>query len=1113
MASNTNNYNLLLQKIDAFTRKYYFNNLIRGLLYSIGIVILAFILIAVLEYFFYFSSPVRKLLFYGFLALSVVVFVVGVIYPILQILRLGKIISHKKAASIIGTHFTDVKDRLLNVLQLKDQSQDAYSKSLIEASIDQKAATLTPVPFVKAVNLKRNTKYLKYALIPILLLGLLSFVIPDLISDSTDRLIRNDEDFSKPAPFYFNLISNNLEAIQNESLTIDVGVNGTVLPKEAFIHFNNFSYKLNQKAANKYSYQFANLQKDVEFYFEADGFASEKFMLTVIPKPTIIGFEVDLDYPKYTGIKDEVLENTGDIVIPAGSKVGWRFKAQNTEEVKMGFKKETVETQRQSALDFNYSNRFYKDDTYTVYVSNEKVKKGDSISYSISTIPDMYPAISVEEVKDSTDKNLIYFIGNASDDYGISSLNFKWRLKDNKEYEKLPIDYEGQGKTAKYSHFWNLTGIGLSAGDEVYYHFEVWDNDGINGIKVTRSPEMAFKLPSIRELEEKTDEQNKEIKEDLKETLDEVKDLQEEVKEMKERVLEKKDLDWEDKKAIENVIQKHKKMQNQVQQIQQDFQKNMKQEQEYKQYSESVKQKKEKLQELFEEVMTDEMKELMEKLEEMLEKLEQEDAFEELEEFEMNDEQLEQELDRMLELFKQLEYEEKMTETIDKLNELAEEEEKLAEETEENESGDLEEQEEKQEELNEKFEEIKEDLEKLEEMGKELEEPQSMEEFEEQKEEIDQEMQDSQEQLEQDQKSGASKKQKSAAQKMEQMASAMQQKMDQQQQDQAEEDMRALRQLLENLIKLSLDQENTMDEIVVTNINNPKYKTLVQNQYKIEEDAKMVEDSIIALSKRIFQIESFVTKELKTINQNMDDGLDYLEDRKVKDGSINQQYIMTGFNNLALMFNESLEQMQQQMSDGMPGSQNCNKPGGSGTPSSMGDMKKAQEKMNSQLEKMLEEMQKGEKPGGEKPGEGGGMSKQMAQMAQRQAAIRDAIQKIDKESNKDGKNSMGDLQKLADEMEKTEEDLLNKKLTSQMIKRQQDILTRLLKAEEAERQREIDDKREAETAREKPKPVPPEIEEYLKKREAEVQLYKTVPPALKPFYKRLVERYFNEISF
>jgi len=1090
MAIQANNYNLLLQKLDGFTRKFYLNKLIRGLLYSIGIVILAFIVIAALEYFFYFPTTIRKALFYGFLALSGLVFIGGVLYPLLQILKLGKIISHEKAAQIIGTHFSDVKDRLLNVLQLKEQSKDATSKALIEASINQKAAALKPVPFTQAVNLKRNTKYVKYALLPLSALIILLFAAPNLIKDGTDRLIRNDEEFVKPAPFYFNLISDDLEAIQNESLIVDVGVTGTVLPKEAFIHFNDFSYKLNQTNPNEFSYQFANLQKDLSFYFEADGFTSENYELKVIPKPSIVGFDVKLDYPKYTGKKDETLSNTGDIVVPTGSKILWEFQAKNTDDVRMAFNKSEVATQRISELDFNYSQQFFKDDTYTVYISNEKIKDADSITYTISTIPDLYPNISAEQVKDSTDKNIIYFLGDASDDYGVKDLYFKWRLKDDADYNKIPIDYKGTDKAVKYTHFWDLTGIGLNAGDEVYYFFEVWDNDGVKGSKFSRTPEMTFKLPSIREMENQTDEQNKEIKEDLKETLDEVKDLKEEVKDMKERILQKKDLDWEDKKAIEDVIQKHKKVQNQVNQIQEDFQKNLKQEQEYKKPSESVEQKKEKLQELFEQVMTDEMKELMKKMEEMLEKMEQEDAFEELEDFELTDEQLEQELDRMLELFKQLEFEEKMTETIDKLNELAQEEEELSEETEENETGNLDEQEKKQEELNEKFEEIKEDLEKLEEMGKELEEPQSMDEHKEDSEEISEEMEDAGEQLEQNQKSGASKKQKSAAQKMQQMANAMQQQMNQQQQDQMEEDMKALRQLLENLIMLSIDQEDVMDGVAETDINNPKYKK----------------------SKRVFQIESFVTKELANINKNMDDGLDYLEARKIKDGTINQQYVMTGFNNLALMFGEALQQMQQQMSEGMPGDQNCNKPGGKGKPSSMGGLKKAQEQMNKQLEEMLEKMGKGEKPGG-KPGEKGPMSKEIAKAAQRQAAIRDAIQKIDKEQNKDGKNSLGDLQKLAEEMEKTEEDLLNKKLTTQMITRQQDILTRLLKAEEAERQREIDEKREAETAREKPKPVPPEIEEYLRQREAEVELYKTVPPALKPFYKTLVERYFNEISF
>ena len=97
-------------------------------------------------------------------------------------------------------------------------------------------------------------------------------------------------------------------------------------------------------------------------------------------------------------------------------------------------------------------------------------------------------------------------------------------------------------------------------------------------------------------------------------------------------------------------------------------------------------------------------------------------------------------------------------------------------------------------------------------------------------------------------------------------------------------------------------------------------------------------------------------------------------------------------------------------------------------------------------------------------------------------------------------------------MEKTETELLNKQMTAEMMKRQQEILTRLLEAENAERQRETENKRESNTGKDMVKKLPPEIEEYLKKKEAELELYKTVPPDLKPFYRSLVEGYYKSLQ-
>jgi hypothetical protein len=100
-----------------------------------------------------------------------------------------------------------------------------------------------------------------------------------------------------------------------------------------------------------------------------------------------------------------------------------------------------------------------------------------------------------------------------------------------------------------------------------------------------------------------------------------------------------------------------------------------------------------------------------------------------------------------------------------------------------------------------------------------------------------------------------------------------------------------------------------------------------------------------------------------------------------------------------------------------------------------------------------------------------------------------------------------------EQMDKSETEIANKKLTEELLMRQQDIFTKLLEAEESIRKREKDDKRESNTGQDIPNKLPPSLEEYLKKREAEIQLYKTVPPSLKPYYKQLVEEYFKNVTF
>ena len=97
-------------------------------------------------------------------------------------------------------------------------------------------------------------------------------------------------------------------------------------------------------------------------------------------------------------------------------------------------------------------------------------------------------------------------------------------------------------------------------------------------------------------------------------------------------------------------------------------------------------------------------------------------------------------------------------------------------------------------------------------------------------------------------------------------------------------------------------------------------------------------------------------------------------------------------------------------------------------------------------------------------------------------------------------------------MEETEMDLVNKQITEQTIRRQKEILTRLLEAENSMRERELDNKREGTAAEDYEDTLPKAFEEYFKTKEKEVELLKTVPPKLYPYYKKEVNEYFQRIG-
>jgi hypothetical protein len=227
---------------------------------------------------------------------------------------------------------------------------------------------------------------------------------------------------------------------------------------------------------------------------------------------------------------------------------------------------------------------------------------------------------------------------------------------------------------------------------------------------------------------------------------------------------------------------------------------------------------------------------------------------------------------------------------------------------------------------------------------------------------------------------------------------------------------------------------------------------------------------------------------------------------------------MTGINNLALLLNESLQNMQSEMNADGKGDGSCPnpKPGKSG---SNGDVDSMKELLKKQLEKLEKGKQQGGKKPGDKPGgsipngkDGQGMSgKEIAKMAAQQSALRQRLEQIKKELNNEGKGAGNKLNPLIKSLEQQEKDLINRNKNSDLVKRQKEILTRLLENEESLREKGFDEKRQSKSGKDYKNSNLKSINEYNQKKLKQIDLIKTIEPVYKKYYKDKSSSYFNQV--
>ncbi|WP_347159885.1 DUF4175 family protein [Pontibacter chitinilyticus] len=1094
----------LLHQLQEFKQKFYLNMLLRGSIFAVGLLLSVYIIYSLLEYMFYFPEYVRAFLLFSFVAVVVYVFFRWIVLPVSALAKLKKVLTDEQAAQRVGSHYPDIRDKLLNAIQLRNLD---HTNDLIAASIAQRTGQLVNFRFTDAVTYRDNTPLLKYVALPALIAILIAIIYPTIFVQGTERIIHYKTHYTPQAPFQFVVQSNPLQAYRGEDFELKVDVQGQTVPSEVYLSYNGRRQKLSHTNDGTYTYTFKQLQNPVDFQLEGSGFLSDTYTLALLSRPNLKDFRMLVQYPAYLKRKPDEVQNTGNATVPEGSTITWNFFTTATDSAKLAFEApaQTIAAEKEDDS-FNASKQFSQSQNYSIKLRNKYSTNKEEITYQITTIPDRNPQISIEQYQDTALYTYMVLGGDVSDDYGLTRLALYYRISNDKNpqanYKSQPLALNPQQLSQTYYYQWNTAALNMQPGDKLEYFVQVWDNDGIHGPKSARTRTFELKVPDKRELQKELDSNAESVASQMSNTLNQATQLQKELAKSEDKMKTKRDLNWQDKKQLESLVEKKKQLEQDMASMKELYDQLNKKQNMLSEPNQQLAEKAQQLQKMMNDLLDPETKKLYEELEKLLQQQQQPNDAELqklLSKLDNREKNMEREIERALELFKQLQFEQKLDNITNKLDEMAKDEKQLADKTAQKEEKNPQLQQE-QKELQQDFEDVKKQMDELKELNQKMENPNSMDEQQQKQDQqnVEQQMQQSQEQLQKEQNQKASESQQKAGEKMQQMAQKMQEMKSSMSMAGMQQNLDNLRDILENLITLSFDQEALMKQFRTVNQSDPRFITLSQQQLALKDNAQVIEDSLFALSKKVFQIQSFVTREVAGMNQSMDNSMKELSDRNIPRATAQQQLAMTSMNNLALMLNDALKQMQQAMQQ-MQGSMAGKQKGGKPKPGSLGEMQQ-------QLNNKIEELKKGGKSGK-------ALSEELAKLAAEQEALRNAMQEMQKQGQKPGENGQnGNAGNISKMMEQSETDLVNKRLTEQTIMRQREILTRLLEAEKAAKERELDNKREAKTAQEIARKTPPSFEKYLKAKEKQTELLKTIPPALSPYYKQKVNEYFQNIS-
>ncbi len=1042
--------NRIINILEKFAKKFYLNNLIKGLFWFILFTVSLLFVLSTIENLFWLNSTFRLILLIVLIISLTIFFSYYIALPVLRYFGIFREKTYKNFSLLLG-NYSNNDDKILSALELFELNE-LNNNELLLNELSRRSNELSKINLKKFFNIKEYYKWIIGNLSILAIFFTLSFTFPNQFLNPLVRISNYNKIFPKDYGFKVNILNTNFYTESGKSFVLNFEITGVKIPKNIYILSNGNQYIPRKTIENKYEYIFENLTENTNFQIIAEDWISDKYEIKIYNKPYIYRLVANIKYPNYTKIANEQFVNIFSYSVPRGTKILFSFNVKNADSLIIfngnALKKYSVKNK------LDYQLQILKNENLQIITKSIKSPLQDTTNIYITEILDAYPQILVQVQKDTFSIMHYYVSGSISDDYGFTKLLTIYKLtrKDSTINGKIPVNISNNDLIQNFNFDIDFSFLNLQPEDIIHFYLEIYDNDAIAGPKSTKSREYEIKMPTKKEIQIDQSKQLQAANSKFANMQKELNDIKNELKQLENQWKLERKFNYEQKQKWENLIKKQNDIINELHDLEQNLQLSPS-------YDENLEiyEKIQQIDELIKSINLDELNEYLENLQKLMENNELKS--EDIEEFKSQNEELNKMLDRQIDLLKRLDIEKNLRETFDEFKDLSKQFDELSKKQDLDELT-------KQNELKQMLEKQFEKYDSLLKENEKLSEPFKMENIESEEQTINNEVQQAEQNLQKNNQKKANENQKNTSQQLNDLANKLEQNLEKQLQEENAEDATALRQLLKNVLLASFEQENLIKNLYMQNPRLSNYQDYVRKQYELQEVMKRTKDSLYMIGKRQPMVSNFIFDEINKVEKESKKVINNLNNWTFGPAAINQQNLMTSLNNLALFLSDVLQQMEQQnmMSQmNSDGAMKCNNPKNTGNSSnskpSMKTLKQLQQDLNKQMEALQKEMQNGKKQGKE-------ISEALAKMAAQQEAIRRAMQQMKEQMSKEGNlKNASFVQEMIEDMEKTEKDLYNKNLTYETIKRQKQIEIRMLEAEKAEQQQETDNLRKSETAK------------------------------------------------